>query len=136
MARLMAIDYGTVRIGIALSDYLKIFPKPYNYISNKGLKKVIEEIRDLIAEKEVEKVILGYPLGLDGQKTKKTLEVENFFEILSKKLNCEVILYDESFSSKDAQKLLRELGYNTKNSREYIDSMAAYVILKNYMGIY
>ena len=132
----MGIDYGSVRIGVALTDSLKIFPKPYNYIRNRGLKFVIKEILDLITQKEVEKIILGYPLGLDGQKTKKTFEIEGFYKILLKKLNCEVVLYDESYSSKDAQKLLRELGYNAKKSREFIDSMAAYVILKNYMRIF
>ncbi len=136
MDRLLAIDYGEKRIGIALSDPLKMFSKPFKVLSNSGKQKFIAELKDLIREQSVSKVILGHPLGESGQETKKTLEVLKIHKLLVKSLDVEVILHDERFTSVDANNELKKLGYNYMEAKKFIDMVAASMILKSYMERY
>lgn len=136
MDRLLAIDYGEKRIGIALSDPLKMFSKPFKVLSNSGKQKFIAELKDLIREQSVSKVILGHPLGESGQETKKTLEVQKIHKLLVKSLDVEVILHDERFTSVDANNELKKLGYNYMEAKKVIDMVAASMILKSYMERY
>ncbi len=128
----MSIDYGDVRIGLALSDPLKIISSGYKTLKNAGLSGVLSDIKEIIAGEEIELIVLGHPLGLDGNKTKKTLQVEEFSEKL-KKLGVPVVLYDESFSTVRAQQIIHDMGKKTGNNKEKIDMLAAQVILEDYM---
>ncbi|HQO08543.1 MAG TPA: Holliday junction resolvase RuvX [Clostridiales bacterium] len=132
MSRILAIDYGDVRIGLALTDPLKIISSGYKTIKNEGDEKIIDALKAIILSEEVEKIILGHPVGLDGNKTKKTVQVEQFGEKL-KLLGKEIILFDESFSSKRAHQIIHEMGKKTGNNKEMIDMLAAQVILEDYL---
>lgn len=133
MSRILAIDHGTVRIGLAISDPLRIFAKPLKVIPNQGFRAVSTQILDLIKDQEVGMVLLGLPLAIDGSKTPKTLEVEKFGEKLKRLLEVELIFWDERYSSSDAEAELRKLGYSWQESRSLRDAMAAAMILKNYL---
>lgn len=133
MSRILAIDHGTVRIGLAISDPLRIFAKPLKVIPNQGFRAVSTQILDLIKDQEVGLVLLGLPLAIDGSKTPKTLEVEKFGEKLKRLLEVELIFWDERYSSSDAEAELRKLGYSWQESRSLRDAMAAAMILKNYL---
>ncbi|MFA7056037.1 MAG: Holliday junction resolvase RuvX [Candidatus Cloacimonadales bacterium] len=133
MNRIMAIDYGERRIGIALTDPLKIFSKPYLVLENKGKKLFLEELEEIIKEQNVSEVILGYPLGESGQITKKTAEIEKLHKFLSNNLSVEIILHDERFSTIDANEELKKLGYNYMDAKKVIDMVAASMILKSYL---
>lgn len=133
MTRLMAIDYGERRIGIALTDPLKMFSKPYKVLENKGRKQFLEELEEIIREQNVSKIILGYPIGESGQITKKTLETEKLHKFLTGKLSVEIILHDERFSTIDANEELKKLGYNYMEAKKVIDMVAASMILKSYL---
>ena len=133
MSRILAIDHGTVRIGLAISDPLRIFAKPLKVIPNQGFRAVSTQILDLIKDQEVGMVLLGLPLAIDGSKTPKTLEVEKFGEKLMQLLEVELIFWDERYSSSDAEAELRKLGYSWQESRSLRDAMAAAMILKNYL---
>lgn len=133
MSRILAIDHGTVRIGLAISDPLRIFAKPLKVIPNQGFRAVSTQILDLIKDQEVGMVLLGLPLAIDGSKTPKTLEVEKFGEKLKRLLEVELIFWDERYSSSEAEAELRKLGYSWQESRSLRDAMAAAMILKNYL---
>lgn len=133
MSRILAIDHGTVRIGLATSDPLRIFAKPLKVIPNQGFRAVSTQILDLIKDQEVGMVLLGLPLAIDGSKTPKTLEVEKFGEKLMQLLEVELIFWDERYSSSEAEAELRKLGYSWQESRSLRDAMAAAMILKNYL---
>lgn len=135
MNRIMAIDYGERRIGIALTDPLKMFSKPYKVLENKGKKLFLEELEGIIKEQNVSEVILGYPLGESGQITKKTLEIEKLHKFLIGKLSVEIILHDERFSTIDANEELKKLGYNYMDAKKVIDMVAASMILKSYLKV-
>ena len=133
MTRIMAIDYGERRIGIALTDPLKMFAKPYIVLENKGRRQFLEELEEIIKEQSVSEIILGYPIGESGQTTKKTLEIEKLHKFLSGKLSVEIILHDERFSTIDANEELKKLGYNYMEAKKVIDMVAASMILKSYL---
>ena len=84
MGRLLAIDYGTRRVGLALSDPLKMIASPYRTIINKGNSNLIVEIERIIAAEDVEQTIIGLPLGMAGQITEQTKKVEEFADKFQK----------------------------------------------------
>ena len=129
--RLMGIDFGEVRIGLALSDPLQIISQPFRVIPNNV--NTISEIQDIIKTEEVEKIVLGLPQNLDGEDTKKTLEVREFAEILKRNVDIPVIFWDERYSTVEANEKLKLMGYSVTESRKVIDKVAASIILKSYM---
>jgi putative holliday junction resolvase len=132
LGRYLSIDFGDVRIGLAVSDPLKIISSGYKTLKNSGIDGVLSDIKEIIAKEEVELIVLGHPLGLDGNKTRKTLQVEEFAEKL-KELGVPVVLYDESFSTVRAHEIIHSMGKKTGNNKERIDMLAAQVILEDYM---
>ncbi len=129
----MAIDYGSKRIGIALSDPLRMFAKPLLMIPNTNEEDVLAGINNLVAEHEVGLVILGIPYALEGQNTPKTDEVLLFKTILEASVQVPVIGWNESLSTNEANQHLKSMGYDWKKSRSLIDAMAACMILKSYL---
>jgi len=129
----MAIDYGTVRIGIALSDPLRMIAKPFSVIENMGLDDLIAKINVLIRENMVGQVVLGMPYALNGQETAKTLETKAFMQELQKQIDIPLLAWNESLSTDGANSELKRLGINWKDARKVIDAMAACMILKSYM---
>jgi len=128
----MSIDYGDVRIGLAVTDPLKIISSAYKTIKNDGIAYVLAVLKDVIIKEEIERIVLGHPVGLDGNKTKKTIQVEEFAEKL-KELGIEVILLDESFTTKRAHDILHSMGKKTGDNKDKIDMIAAQVILEDYL---
>lgn len=128
----MSIDYGDVRIGLAVTDPLKIISSAYRTIKNDGIVSVLAVLKEVVIKEEVERIILGHPVGLDGNKTKKTVQVEEFAEKL-KELDIEVILLDESFTTKRAHDILHSMGKKTGDNKDKIDMIAAQVILEDYL---
>lgn len=129
--RLLGIDYGEVRVGIALSDPMRIISKPYKVLANKD--NLFEEINDIIKNEGVGKVVLGLPLNLKGEDSKKTIEVREFKEKLQNFLEVPIEFYDESYTTSEATDILKKMGYDSKQRRKVIDMMAASIILKGYM---
>ncbi|MDA3885658.1 MAG: Holliday junction resolvase RuvX [Candidatus Delongbacteria bacterium] len=132
MSRILSIDHGEVRIGLAMTDPMKIISSPFKTIKNTGDENVLSELRDIILKNEIELIILGHPMGLNGQKTKKTEHVEKFAEKL-KELGLDIVLFDESFSTVRAHQIIHEMGRKTGNSKDIIDAIAAQVILEDYL---
>jgi putative holliday junction resolvase len=131
--RLLAIDYGEKRIGLALTDPLAMFAKPLRTIPNISLAETVRQLEALIVEKSVDRVIVGIPWSLEGTATAKTLETLDFIDKLQTSLSKPVIGSDERYTTSDANELLKEMGLNWKQAREVIDAMAACLILKRYL---
>jgi len=121
-----------VRIGIALSDPLQIIANPFKVIQNNG-EEVFSEINSIVKSEKVGKIILGLPVNLAGNDTKKTIEVRDFFEKLKNRISIPVIYWDESYSSVEAEEMLKRMGKNIKESRKVVDKFAASIILKSYL---
>jgi len=132
-ARIMALDYGTKRIGLALSDPLKIFAKPYMVIPNSGLPDLLDTVAELISRNEVELLVVGMPYAIEGGDTPKTIETREFVADLKQKLGIKVITWDERYSSQEAEAELKRMGKSWQEARSLVDAMAAAMILKSYM---
>lgn len=135
MYRILAIDYGEKNIGLAISDPLRMFAKPFKTIQNLYLEFVLKEITNVVREQNVEKVILGLPISVAGLDTNKTKEVREFYTTLSNTLNIPVIFWDERYTTVDAKEILIKKGLSIKESKKVIDQTAAALLLKNYLEV-
>lgn len=132
MGRILGIDYGHVRMGLALTDPMKIIASAYKTLDVTSDVNTLKELEEIIKEEDVEKILLGIPMGLSGKKTKKTIEVEEFAEKL-KTLGKEIVYWDESFSSVQAHQVLHKMGKKTGNNKKKIDMIAAAIVLQDYL---
>jgi len=128
----MGIDYGTARIGVALSDELQMMAHPAETI-RVGTGNPIARIAALAKEKSVEQIIVGLPRQLSGGHGESAKAAEEFANKLRAALRCEVRLWDERLSTVAAQRSLREAGKSTRQSRAYIDQVAAQILLQSYL---
>jgi putative Holliday junction resolvase len=129
--RLMGIDFGEKRVGIALTDPMQIISKPFVVLPND--EKLFVAINDIIRKENVGQIVLGLPLNLSGEDSKKTIEVRAFRKKLEEQVKIQVVFYDERYSTAEATDLLIEMGYSPKERKKIIDKMAASIILKNYL---
>ncbi len=132
LKRIMAIDFGLKRIGIALSDPLLTFSYPYKTIENSS--KIFNELNKIIHEMNVKKIILGIPFEENGE-TIISRTIKKFRDDLIKKFNLEVILWDEHFTSEMAKENVKRVILKKSKRREkgIIDRGAAAIILQEYL---
>lgn len=135
MSRLLAIDYGRKRIGLAKTDLTQSMAFPHGVIEAKNtleetIKVVHKEISTLLP---VEKIIMGLPLEMSGKVGPMAEEVKKFAEALSKVTPIEIVFWDERLSSSQVEKSLKELDYNRKKRAAHSDTAAACLILQNYL---
>ena len=132
MGRLLAIDYGARRVGLALSDPLKMIASPYRTIIKKNNTILIEEIERIIAAEDVELTIIGLPLGMAGQKTDQTKKVEEFVDKLTDRGI--IIKYeDERWSSVAAKRSMKEQNIKSGYNKDLVDQTAAAIFLQQYL---
>ena len=132
MGRLLAIDYGARRVGLALSDPLKMIASPYRTIINKSDSNLIVEIERIIAAEDVEQTISGLPLGMAGQITEQTKKVEEFADKLAAR-GIAIKYQDERWSSVAAKRSMKEQNIKTGHNKELVDQMAAAIFLQQYL---
>ena len=131
--RIMAIDLGEARTGIALSDPLGLIATPYCVFSGYGRTRLKDAVLDIIAKENVGLIILGYPKRTDGKLGKMQEKVESFYTFLSKRTNVEIKLINEAFTTVIASQRLHDIDMNAKEQRSMIDAAAAAVLLQGYL---
>jgi len=132
MGRVLGIDYGDSRIGLAMSDPLKIIASPYKTIRNEGNEKCLQVFQSLIKEKDVEAIVVGLPIGLKGQETVQTKKVREFANLLYA-LKLPIHLEDERLSSVSAEKSMIQQNIKTGHNKGLIDQRAAAIILQQFL---
>ena len=133
MNRFMGIDYGERRIGISISDPLNIFAKPLKTIDRKITPNFIEEIKSTIREYSINKIVIGLPLNMKGKDSKQTINVRKFIEYFKSQIQIPVYTCDERLSSKSAEDSLKFLNKSPSKNKEKIDSIAATIILQEFI---
>lgn len=130
MGRILALDYGEKRIGVAISDEDSriAFPKPHQPAGDFGA------LLDLIFENEVKEIIVGYPISLDGKEGQSAAKAKSFVEKLRAAVDLPVWTIDERLSTKEVLRELGEMGQNLKTNREMIDSFVAAKMLERYLS--
>src|SRR3989338_7032193 len=128
--RILAIDYGAKRVGLAISEHALLAQGFKTLLNNQHL---IDDLIHIIKEREVTKVIIGNPKNMDGSLSVKSKEVIRFSQVLAKKISpCEVLLFDEVLSTKEANDIMNLVKTKKKKRKEIRDQIAAEIILRRY----
>ncbi|EKD49873.1 MAG: hypothetical protein ACD_63C00023G0003 [uncultured bacterium] len=130
MPRILAVDYGEKRIGLALSDESQTIAGAIDPLGNKGRDDLIKKIGNIVKRDDVEKIIVGLPVNLAGEEAFEARFVKEFSFFLEEKLQKKVIFEDERFSSHQAEDVIRQKGQKGKAS---VDSQAAQFILQAFL---
>jgi putative holliday junction resolvase len=133
MKRILGIDHGEARIGLALSDELGMLAHPLETIKVKEQADLAGYIAGVIAREKVETVVIGMPRNMNGTYGPAAEKVKAFAESLKAKAGCAVKFWDERLTTVAAQKSLHESGRNVKQGRAVIDQVAAQMILQGYL---
>ena len=134
MPIILGLDVGDVRIGVAISDELGFAAHPLCTITRKNRKTDLETICELINTYQVEEVVIGLPLMLDGEVGIQAEKVQRFANRLKREARIPIHLRDERLTTVEATEILREVGKPRKKRRNVIDQVAAVVILDEYLN--
>jgi putative Holliday junction resolvase len=130
---LLGVDLGEARTGLALSDELRFMAHPLETIGSVPAAKVIQRIKQIASEKNVECVVVGLPRHMNGSLGVGAEKAKKFAEKLRAEIPCQVVLWDERLSTAAAHRALRDSGKKTRQTRGVIDQVAAQMILQSYL---
>lgn len=134
--RIMGLDFGSKTVGVAVSDALGWTAQGVETIVRKNedkLRQTCARIEALIAEYEVELLVLGYPKNMDGTIGERARKTEAFRDMLARRTGLPVVLWDERLTTVEAEQILIESGVRRENRKTYIDKIAAMLILQDYL---
>lgn len=131
--RVLAIDHGTVRMGIAISDELKMIAQPLEFIPAEPFSGFLDRIKFLLSEYEVELLLLGMPRNMNGSYGDASIKVKEFEAILKKSTTIPIKTFDERLTSVQANRALTQGRVKKKKKRKNVDAMAAAILLQSYL---
>ncbi|GAB6175746.1 Holliday junction resolvase RuvX [Desulfobaculum senezii] len=132
--RILAIDFGLKRVGLALTDGLGMMAFPYKTIVRTTRDKLFAELSEILEKENVTAIVLGLPLSLDGEETLITRQVYNFKASLARRTDLPIHYMDERLSSVEAEEQLKEVGLRRKKRKTVLDQQAAVRILESYLA--
>ena len=136
MNRVLAIDFGEVRVGLALSDLTCTIAKPYKTINYNDMDHLLIQLSDIIKENDVNQLVVGMPYNMKGQDTKQTKIVRAFVLKLKEKLDYDIDLVDERLTSTEAEKFMHQMDIKVGHNKDKVDRIAASIILQEYLETY
>ena len=132
--KIIGLDYGEVRTGVAISDELGMLAHGLETINhNKNEKMLIERIKEIIAQNNVSKIVIGYPLNMNATKGPRAEKTDAFIEKLKKAINLEVIKIDERLTTVEAHKTMTALNISKDKKKKIVDTISAEYILQVYL---
>ena len=134
--RIMGLDYGSMTVGVAISDGLLITAQGIEVIRRKQetkLRQTLARIEELIKEYQVDKIVLGYPKNMNNTIGERAIKSEEFAELLMKRTGLPVVLWDERLTTVSAHQVLDQGNVGLKRKMEVVDKIAAVFILQNYL---
>lgn len=134
--RIMGLDYGSRTVGVAISDELLLTAQAREIIRRKEenkLRRTLARIEELIVEYGVEKIVLGLPLNMDQSDSERSKLSLEFKDKIERRTGLPVIMWDERLTTVEADEIMDEVGIRGKNRKEYVDMIAAQIILQDYL---
>ena len=131
--RILALDHGSKRIGVAVSDELKMIAQPLEFIPAEPIAGVLARLQELIRDKEVELILVGLPRNMDGSYGPAALKVQEFIAALKSHTALPVKSWDERLTSVQANRLLIQGNVRRDKRKEKVDAMAAAILLQSYL---
>jgi putative Holliday junction resolvase len=132
--RTLSLDYGSKRIGVAICDELGITAYGVSTIIRRDRKQVLEALEELITQYDVKKIVIGYPIRLDGTRGIQCEKVDKFSGILEAAFSLPVIKWDETLTTKEAEDILFEANVRREKRKKVVDQLAATLILRGYLA--
>lgn len=129
----MGIDYGEARIGVALSDLLKMLASPYTTYHTKGDEQDVQFFLDLIKKEKVDTLVVGLPYNMQGEEQAIAHKAREFGQNLANLSGCKLVLLDERMTSVVAEDILRQKYRDWRERKQHLDEVAAMVILQDYL---
>ena len=129
----LALDVGSKKIGVAVSDSLNLIAQPLMVIRRSSFKQEAEEIRELVAEHEVNQIVVGLPINMDGSFGPQAKMATDYAAKLEEALKIDVVKFDERRTTVEAEKVLIEARVTRKKRKEVIDKLAAVKILQTFL---
>ena len=123
--KMMAIDFGDARTGVAVCDPLEMLASPFKVIKQKDMEKLVEEIALLASEQNVEKIVVGYPKNMNGSNGERAAKTETLVNKLKLATNLDVVLWDERNTTVLAHKILKDNEVFGKKRKNIVDAVAA-----------
>lgn len=134
--RIMGLDYGSVTVGVAISDTMLLTAQPVEVIKRKSenkLRQTLARIQVLTEENDIGRIVLGYPKNMNNSEGERAERTKEFMDKLIARTGLEVVLWDERLSTVAAMDVLKEGGVRANQRKTYVDKLAASVILQNYL---
>lgn len=132
--RIMAVDYGDARTGIAVCDTAQILASPLCVIHERDANRLIQKIAETVKENEIGEIVVGNPINMNGSRGERSEKCIAFSEELKKAVNVPVFLFDERQTTITANQIMNEVNRRGKKRKETIDAVAAAVILESYLA--
>lgn len=131
--RILAIDHGTKRMGIAVSDELKTIAQPLEYILANPFAAFLVRLKELIKQKEVDLILVGMPRNMDGSYGPAALQVQDFVAVLKETITVPIKTWDERLTSAQANRFLIQGEVRRAKRKEKVDQTAAAILLQSYL---
>ena len=131
--RILALDHGTKRIGVAVSDELKMIATPLEYILAEPFAGFLTRLKEIIREKEVEMILIGMPRNMDGSYGPAALKVQEFVAVLKSAVAIPIKTLDERLTTVQAQRFLIQGNVRREKRKEKVDKTAAAILLQSYL---
>ena len=133
--KIMAVEYGVVRTGVAFSDITEKLASPYTVINEKYQPKLIDKLCEIIKTENAEKIVVGLPKNMDGSESFRAEKTHAFAEMLRSEFDLEIIFVDERLSTVQAYTYLNITDFNGKKRKKVIDALSAQIILQSYLDM-
>ena len=133
--RILALDHGTKRIGVALSDETRTIAQPLEYIPAEPFAAFLERLKRLLAEKEISLLLIGLPRHMDGSYGPAAQKVETFVAVLKTAITVPIKLWDERLTSTMANRVMIQGNVRREKRKEKVDAMAAAILLQSYLDL-
>jgi putative Holliday junction resolvase len=131
--RILAIDHGSKRMGIAVSDDMKMIATPVGFLPAEPFAKFLSDLKNLLREKEVELILVGMPRNMDGSYGPAALKVQEFVAVIKGAVTIPVQLCDERLTSAQANRFLIQGNVRRDKRKQKVDAMAAAILLQSYL---
>jgi len=131
--KILGIDYGEKRIGVALSDPSNMVARSLKVLKRNGTRSWIGDIKAIVEENKIEKIVIGLPRNMNGSLGGKGKEVLAFVKVLEKVIRVPIVTWDERLTTVIAEKVLRQAELSRKKRKDSLDKVSACIILQNYL---
>lgn len=130
----MALDLGRKRIGVAVCDELQMTARGLDVLTRSTAEKLHQDVQKLIEDFDAAALVIGLPLNFDGTESAGAAEARQIADFLGERISIPVFLQDERLTSREAEEILREQGYNREQIKKLVDKEAAAVILRDFLA--